>query len=144
MKIIKIEQIPFDVAFEGYYWYSNASKPVVWDNKPITKDIFTALPFIVEGNLYNESTGISINIKNIDGEYLVTQANLNDVNQENLRERNYLAHRLGNTKIKLVHYWEESEPDELLANMTTLIPVWMAFKGFVKTIKSDNNDNESL
>ena len=145
MKKIDIEQIPFKLEFEGYYWYSNASEPEVLDNKPIPKEIFEKqLPFIVEGNFYNELTGISINIKNIDGEYLITQVNLNDLIQKNLTERTYLAHRLGDTKIKLVHYWEESAPDELLADMTTLIPVWMAFKGFVKTIKSSNNDNESL
>lgn len=133
MKKIDLQQFPFDVAFEGYYWYSNKSKPTVLNNETVTKSIFKDLPFIVEGNLYNEEKGISISIKNIDGQYLITQVHLKNLKQENLSERVYLSHRLGGNKIKLVHYWEESEPDnDLLEGMTTLIPVWMAFKGFVK------------
>ena len=71
---------------------------------------------------------ISINIKNIDGNYLITQAQIKDLD---LESKEYLAHRLdGVGKIKLVHHWEEA-PDDLLEGMTTLVPVWMAFKGFV-------------
>lgn len=135
MKRIEISQIPFDLTFEGYYWYSNERKPTILIDKAISKAIFTKLPFIVEGNFYNEEKGISINIKNIDGQYFITQANLRDLNQANISELDggYLPHRLaGIKKIKLVHYWAESEPDDLLEGMTTLIPVWIAFKGFVK------------
>ncbi len=135
MKKIEIHQIPFDLAYEGYYWYSNASKPIVLRQETISEALFTTLPFIIEGNLYNEVMNISIHIKNIDGKYWITQANLNDVNPNNMTEKTYLPHDLnlkGIKKIKLVHYWQESEPDELLAGMRTLVPVWMAFKGFVK------------
>ena len=129
MKKINLEQFPFELAFEGYCWYSNASKPRVFNNEILTKELFTSLPFIVEGNLYSEETGISINIKNIDGDYLITQAQIKDLD---LESKEYLAHRLeGVGKIKLVHHWEEEEPDDLLEGMTTLVPVWMAFKGFV-------------
>jgi CRISPR type III-associated protein (TIGR04423 family) len=133
MKKIKIQDIPFDTAFEGYYWYSNASKPVVLDNQRLSEALFTQLPFIIEGNLYNEEKGMSINIKNIDGQYLITQAYLGGLNPAHISEQNYLAHDLKGIKaIKLVHYWQESAADDLLDGMTTLIPVWMAFKGFVK------------
>ena len=126
MKKINLQQFPFELAFEGYCWYSNASKPRVFNNEILTKDLFTLLPFIVEGNLYSEEKGISINIKNIDGDYLITQAQI-----KTLEPKEYLAHRLdGVGKIKLVHHWEEA-PDDLLEGMTTLVPVWMAFKGFV-------------
>ena len=76
MKKINLEQFPFELAFEGYCWYSNASKPIVFNDEILTKDLFTLLPFIVEGNLYSEEKGISINIKNIDGDYLITQAQI--------------------------------------------------------------------
>jgi CRISPR type III-associated protein (TIGR04423 family) len=135
MEKIDIKQIPFNLPFEGYYWYSHKSKPTVLVNKAISEAIFTELPFIVEGNFYNDDEKISINIKNIDGRYLITRANLKGIDYE---PQEYLAHRLeledGTkiSKIKLMHHWQESEPDALLEGMTTLIPVWMAFTGFVK------------
>lgn len=133
MKKIEIKDIPFDLTFEGYYWYSNASKPVILDNKTITKDIFSQLPFIVEGNLYNKENAVSINIKNIDGQYWIMLANLADLNDTQISEQAYLAHDLaGIEKIKLLQYWQESPADELLEGMKTLVPAWLAFKGFVK------------
>jgi CRISPR type III-associated protein (TIGR04423 family) len=137
MEKIEIKQIPFDLPFEGYYWYSDKSAPQALDNETISESIFNLneLPFIVEGNLYNDKEKISINIKNIDGEYLITRANLKGLTY---KSEEYLAHRLvlndGTkiSKIKLAHYWQESETDDLLAGMTTLMPVWMAFTGFVK------------
>ena len=53
MERIDIKQIPFDLPFEGYYWYSDESKPTALDKKTISEAIFTELPFIVEGNFYN-------------------------------------------------------------------------------------------
>jgi CRISPR type III-associated protein (TIGR04423 family) len=133
MKKIKIQDIPFDTTYEGYYWYSNAAKPIVLDNQRLSEAIFTQLPFIVEGNFYNEAQAISINIKHIDGQYLITRADLANLNEANITEQDYLAHDLKGIKaIKLIHYWQESAADDLLEGMTTLIPVWMAFKGFVK------------
>ena len=134
MERIDIRQIPFDLSYQGYYWYSNETAPTVISNDKISEDIFTALPFVIEGNFYNESKQISINIKNIDGNYLVTKIDFTTVNQTNITEKDYLLHKTldGFSKIKLVNYWQESPPDDLLEGMTTLIPVWIAFKGFVK------------
>ena len=137
MKKITIEQISFGLTYEGYYWLSDAKKPIVLNNKTVSKDIFAQLPFIIEGNFYSDADGgVSINIKNIDGQYLITQVSFKDLITENLSDvQEYLPHDLENQgikKIKLVQYWHESEADDLLAGMKTLIPAWLAFKGFVK------------
>ncbi len=131
MQRIDIDSINFHLNYQGYYWYSNKPKPQLVEK--ISKEIFTTLPFIVEGNLYCAEKNISISIKNIDGEYHIYQADLNGLAKDQKTVQEYIAHDLeGVKKIKMLHYWEESEPDELLANMTTLIPSWQAFAGFVK------------
>lgn len=131
MKKIDISDIPFKLLYEGYYWYSNKSKPEILNNQPFSLDKFSSLPFIVEGNLYNAETGTSVSIKCIDGEYAIFTTNLKDLPANQTVEQKYIAHDLKDIdKIVLVEFWQESEADELLENMTTLVPAWTAFKGF--------------
>lgn len=133
MKKISINEIDYSLQYEGYYWYSNDPKPVIVKGETINKDIFKQLPFIIEGNLWNSVNSISISIKNIDGAYQVYQANLKDLPKDQCAEEEYIAHDLeGISKISMLQYWEEGQPDELLAGMTTIIPAWQAFKGFIK------------
>lgn len=130
MKRINIEDIDFDLEYEGYLWYSNQPKPEL--KTKITKKDFSDLPFIVEGNLYSSNEKISINIKNIDGEYFITQGSLKGLPNDQITEQEYIAHKLdGVKKIKTIQYWEEKE-DELCADMKTLRPSWQAFAGFIK------------
>lgn len=133
MKRIDINTIDFRLKYEGYYWYSNQSKPEVVLNHKLSKDIFTTLPFIVEGNLYSKSKEISISIKNIDGEYRIYQANVKGLPKPRLTENEYITHDLdGIEKIKIIHFWKDGRADPLLENMKTLIPAWQAFVGFIK------------
>ena len=133
MKKIEINDINFDLEYEGYYWYSNEPKPEIVLNQKVSKDIFKILPFIVEGNLYCKNKDISINIKNIDGEYKIFQADVSNLHENQVTENEYLAHDLaGIDKIKMIHFWKESKEDALLENMKTLIPAWQAFVGFIK------------
>lgn len=131
MKKINIDDIDFNLDYEGYIWYSNDRKPKV--NPKITKEDFKILPFIIEGNLYCKDKNISISIKNYDGKYHVYQVELNNFSKDQFTEQQYLSHGLnGVSKLKMLHYWKESEPDELLAGMKTLLPSWQAFAGFIK------------
>ena len=133
MKKINISEIDYSLAYDGYFWYSNKQKPEIIKEKTFTKEIFTSLPFIIEGNFYNDSTGLSISIAHLDGNYIVCQVNLKDFPENQITEQVYIAHDLnGISEIKMLQYWEEGQPDELLAGMTTLIPAWQAFKGFKK------------
>lgn len=133
MKKIMVDEIDFTLQYEGYYWYSNEQKPKTIMGETISKDIFKSLPFIIEGNFYCSANGVSISIKNFDGVYQIYQATVNNLPNENCAHLQYITHDLeGYSKIKMLQYWAEGESDELLAGMTTLIPAWQAFKGFIK------------
>ena len=131
MKRINVEDIDFSLSYEGYLWYSDAAKPEQKTN--ISKEDFKTIPFIVEGNLYSKEKEISISISFRDGEYFIYSAELKGLNDDQLTRQEYVAHDLnGIKKIKMIQYWEESNPDELLAGMRTLLPAWRAFTGFIK------------
>lgn len=130
MEIISVEKINFDLEYEGYIWYSNQSLPE--QRNKISKSDFTDLPFIVEGNLYSKKDEISINIKNIDGEYFITQGILKNLPDDQITRQEFLAHKLDGIKqIKMIQFWKEDE-DELCEGMKTLKPSWQAFQGFIK------------
>lgn len=138
MEKITIQDIDFSLNYEGYYWYSNRKKPVLVENEPITADIFTPMPFIVEGNLYCKNTNTSIAIKNIDGEYYIHRVNLSDFSLAQCHKQQYIAHDLPNiTHIEMCEYWAESASEPLLAGMTTLVPAWSAFVGFTSSQPSN-------
>ena len=132
-KKINIEEIPSG-NFEGYYWFSDSPKPEIIKSEEIDKSIFTKLPFVIEANFYCCDTEISIQIKNIDGTYHVAQVDVSECDT-----KTYIGHDIGSDFL-VVEAWEDSEKDPLLENMTTKIPTWMAFKGFVKSLKKENND----
>lgn len=117
--------------FEGYYWYSNEKKPHIQKSGNIDLNIFTELPFVIEASFYAKREQISIQVKNIDGQYHFAQIDLKNLNPQHLRHQNYIAHDLGSIgKFQVVESWQE-QADELLEGMTTLVPAWAAFAGFV-------------
>jgi len=133
---ITIDKIP-DLNYEGYIWYSNAQQPEVIKGKFDIKRL-TLLPFVIEGNLWNEHDKISINIKNIDGNYLINIFDLKTVANffENTQE--YVSHRIEHAKAyKIYQHWEAIE-DDLCEKMSSYQPTWNAFVGFSKT----NNEEE--
>lgn len=133
MKKFDINKIDFCEKYEGYIWYSNVDKPHVFSGDSFTAADFTNMPFIIEGKLYCIETELSISIKHVDGQYLIHSVILKGLPENQCTQEEYIAHNLkGISKIKMLQYWEEGEPDELLSGMTTLIPAWQAFKGFIK------------
>jgi len=130
---ITIAEIPNQLNFEGYYWYSDKQKPVILDNEKIDKKTFTALPFIIEGNFYAPKEQISIQVKNLNGTYHIAKIDLNLPEIILVEEKEYIAHDLkGIRKFKMKEAWQEVE-DELLEGMSTLVPAWSAFSGFIKS-----------
>lgn len=127
-KKISIEEVPDNIEFEGYYWYSDEIKPRILNNEIIDKSIFKDLPFVIEANFYSASHKISLQVKNIDGEYHIGMIHLDSV--DDVQE--YISHDLdGVKKFRMVEAWEEKE-DELLEGMKVLVPSWNAFAGFIK------------
>lgn len=128
-KHITLQEIP-DITWEGYYWYSSESKPMLIENEKISKELFTAMPFVVEANFYNRELAQSVQVKNIDGIYVVSLIDLKDFNGE---ERTYMGHDIGSNFI--IVEGVQTEQDPLLENMDVKVPVWHAFKGFVSLKK---------
>lgn len=128
-KRISPEQIPAYL-YEGYYWYSDEKKPKLVHTELIDPAIFKKLPFIIEGNLFAEKEAISINIRNVDGIYHITQFDLSHLDSDLHRSVSYIGHDIGENNFEIIEAWEEQKDDELLAGLSTRVPVWSAFAGF--------------
>lgn len=130
------KDIPEGDQYEGYLWYSDAEKPVVYHRGkvPLGHDAFTENAFVVEGWLYDQAQQISYGIRWIDGEYRVHRYALNDSGGEYTEQR-YLAHDLGEiAKFNTKTYWQ-AEADERCGGMEVLTARWTAFAGFVNDQK---------
>ena len=130
---ITIDQIPDNINFEGYYWYSNAKTPETIHKATIDKSWFTDLPFVIEANFYAREEQVSIQIKNIDGQYHVARIDLNENNLKNAQK--YAGHDIEGLNYQMVEAWENVEEDVNELKMNVLRPTWTAFAGFIKKSK---------
>lgn len=133
--LIQISDIPEDLIFEGYYWYSDKSKPVDCDQEPIQQAWFSKMPFVVEANFYNKAEGICIQVRSIDGQYQVARIDLSDLDQEHFSHQDHIGHDLSGRNYRVVTAWEP-ETDPLCADMAVLVPTWTAFAGFTTSKQS--------
>lgn len=131
MKKIEIEDIDFNIKYEGYLWKSDSKVPVIFQDEQVDKALFAKLPFIVEGHLFAKEDELSLKIKNIDGDYHIYAANLKSLPSTQLSENSFVAMKNsdGIKHIQSVQFWEQTA-DELCENMPVLEPSWVAFKGF--------------
>ncbi|MCH7402135.1 TIGR04423 family type III CRISPR-associated protein [Belliella kenyensis] len=137
MKKITANDIDYNKSYSGYLWYSDESKPKIFNSDILQSSMLTTLPFILEGYLYcPDEGGVCINIKNIDGEYHIHQVNLSDTDQNQLERFSFLAsapfENIGIKKFKAIQYWK-AEKDELCDGMEVLKPSWIVFEGFEYT-----------
>jgi CRISPR type III-associated protein (TIGR04423 family) len=132
MKRIEISAIDLSLNYEGYLWLSDSKQPIILKGEKIPQDIFTSLPFVIEGYLYcNSKNGLSIKISHFDGAYHVYSVELDQIPKDRLISNTFVARNF-NKDIKFiqsVQYWE-SVPDELCENLNVLEPAWVAFNGF--------------
>ena len=137
MKPITIDEIDYTVSYKGYVWYSGERQPIFIDRQidatdfdPAAKGKTNSL-FVVESNLYASAQKRSISIRYVDGQYLIHQFDLANIDPELLTSQRYKSHRLNGIQfVKMMQYWDEVE-DELLEGMKTLVPTWTVFVGFV-------------
>lgn len=132
MNRIEISAIDFSLNYEGYLWQSDSKTPLVLKSEKISQDIFTSLPFVIEGYLYCKSkNGLSIKISHFDGAYHVFAVELDQIAKDRLTTSSFVARNFDQDIkfIKTVQYWD-SLPDEHCENMNVLEPSWVAFKGF--------------
>ncbi len=141
-----------DSACVGYYWMSDAADPVVIGDgegnqpekllmqlKELLEDK-NANPFVIEAQLFYPNENLSVGIRYVDGNYIISRKN---VAKEDLLEgrsdrvsvKRYVANRMPGKCLLFLQYWREKE-DILCERMNVLQPSEMAFIGF-ETIKTN-------
>ena len=97
------------LTYEGYLWLSDQEMPFVYENDSVSLPMEGANPFIVEGQLYNKTEGLSYSIKYIDGQYIVQEYEVTeaDVKNPDNQVKTYLSNRMGDKKLQFLRYWEE-------------------------------------
>lgn len=140
-KLNSLKDIP-TIKYVGYIWMSNDNKPIIINNSTDTQISLEENPFIVEGYLYSEEEEKSISIKNIDGEILISQVNIQDVNEkiDGVMQHMYRANNKLKSMgryLKFFEYWHP-EKDKQCLDMEVLKPNWIAFAGF--TNEEDKNE----
>lgn len=126
---ITILDIPQDIRFEGYYWYSNEQSPRVILQEVVQQGWFTDLPFVIEANFYAREEQISLQVRHIDGAYRVAKIDLSQLEGIVHDRASYIGHDLGGRNFEMIEAWIP-QTDELLEGMETLVPAWAAFAGF--------------
>ena len=127
-----IENIPAG-KYHGYLWKSDEIKPLVikGDLEELSLDS-SAIPFIVEGELFNLETKISYSIRFFDGEYHVKEFNTRDLSESNSTRRTYAPNFPKGEDVKGLNYvriWKP-EKDDLCCGFPVLRPAEMVFVGF--------------
>ena len=145
-KVDEMKTVIDSANFQGYLWYSDELTPEVFDGSDEKQIILDdeKNPFVVEGNLYDRENEKSVNIRYIDGKYLVTSFNLAEMknnpdfvledepyltNSRILSMTGKLAPECGRSLYKRIWHAEE---DNLNGNWKSLRPVGLAFAGFIK------------
>jgi hypothetical protein len=147
-------QIEIKGNFEGYLWKSDEQAPEVYKGNKLL-EVYTfdddINPFIIEGQLYDAGTGLSVSIKYVDGEYKIKKYHIDNTDSNNqsffavvkgengeevkverceVKELHYKGHSelSGNN----LHFYELWEPkvDPLCCNMDVLEATKVIFAGF--------------
>lgn len=109
---ISIKDIkPF--TYEGYLWMSDQENPTIYESDFVSLPTEEANPFVVEGQLYNKTEGLSYSIKYVDGQYIVLEYKVTEAEMKSPdnQVKTYLSNRMGDKKLQFLRYWEEV-PDE--------------------------------
>lgn len=127
--------------FEGYLWKSNATQPeVFYDRTEITLDD-NLNPFYIEGQLWDKSSKKSVNIRFVDGEYLVKEWTVTDDELSGeakyVEQKSFYPNRMEEVdnrmekvdKLLFLQYWKEVE-DPYINVFKKLVPAQLVFVGF--------------
>jgi CRISPR type III-associated protein (TIGR04423 family) len=128
-------RIPDGSNYEGYLWLSDEQVPDDYQVGEVFSDDLesAAIPYVVEGWLYDTQTEKSYAIRYHKGEYIRTEYDLANAAERN-RLQSYIAHDLDAPKYWVVEQWAPVE-DKTCAGMEVLRHTWTAFAGFTKPTK---------
>lgn len=139
----RIDRIPSG-SYEGYYWMSDNIDPVTIKNGDsgvadringcITDP--EANPFVIEGQLYDTDSHVSISIKYVDGHYVLNRydvaESVEDVEKKKydwISLKRYVANRMPGMKLRFLQYWRERH-DPFCSGMPVLQAAEKVFVGF--------------
>lgn len=120
---------------------SDSEYPVEFHNPTMISDQLSvdekSNPFIIEGQLYckeNEVYEKSYSIRYMDGEYVVTVYDLNEMRENFVQDdmkliKTFIPNRIQASKLKFAQYWK-AVPDDLCEGMPVLNPGPFVFIGF--------------
>lgn len=113
----------------GYIWWSDKAEPEIIQNKPVVLKS-EEIPFIIEGQLFDDKSKISYSIKYVDGQYILKDYIVAEKDYESPNVvKEYRSYRMGEKILKFLEYWESQE-DELCLGMKVLQPTKVVFVGF--------------
>lgn len=114
----------------GYIWWSDKAEPEIIQNKQVILKN-EEIPFIIEGQLFDDESKTSYSIKYVDGEYKLKPYVVadEDFNKSNVVLRKYQSHRMDGKILQFLEYWK-AEKDELCLDMEVLKPTEVVFVGF--------------
>ncbi len=142
---------PIKGKYEGYLWESDKQAPLTiykGDNLLEERAFDNEKnPFIIEGLLFDRTTGHSVSIKYVDGEYKIKEYTVKtsddgkaffdlgkDDNGEDIKYEIRDLHFKGNSKLKgnNLHFYElwEEKTDPLCCKMKVLEATKFVFAGF--------------
>ncbi len=145
-----------EAKYEGYLWWSDSKKPVVYYGTDILSLQFddNDNPFIIEGNLWDKERRISIYIRYVDGKHIIRHSNVTTDELKGIDDRklngdnisyplvattikNFIAHRIPGVKeLRFLQYWETATDNEnMCEGMVALQPSKLVFIGFKKDEK---------
>lgn len=96
------------LTYEGYLWMSDQENPNVYENTSVELPA-EGSKFVVEGQLFNKTEGLSYSIKYVDGQYIVQEYEVTEADLKNPdnQVKTYLSNRMGDKKLQFLRYWEE-------------------------------------
>ncbi|MDE6668211.1 MAG: TIGR04423 family type III CRISPR-associated protein [Muribaculaceae bacterium] len=139
MKTEEINNIP-EGLYEGYYWLSDADKPVVingsFDGLKLDPD---DNPFVIEAQLFDRKNNKSFSVKYTDGRYYAYRYDLTATESNNKKEevkvQKYCSNQMSDHPWLYFHQYWRAKSDELCEGMDVLQPAEIVFVGFKTTDK---------
>lgn len=132
MSRIHFNDIPHDIKYEGYYWMSNSTTPVVLHEETLPGDFGNRLnPFIVEAWLYSKEEMLSFHVRNAGNIIIIDKQTITekDLTNKDNTITIYASERMGEVLLRFL-ILRTPVPDKQCLGMETLEVNGCAFVGF--------------
>lgn len=130
-----MEQEIKEAKYEGYFWMSDQSQPVVLYGDQATSIVLKdgENPFVAEALLWDQENKVSVSVRYADGHYFVATRLVREEQLDNaVTPVTYLPHRLPQVRgLHFLRLWKQKK-DPLCEDMETLELEANVFVGFEK------------